>query len=912
MTSGGSAVTAQSVARYDQASQADTATVLAGLGASEEGLTEREVERSRERYGANLIKHEDQDSLGKRIVGAFINPFTVVLIVLAAMSIVTDIILPTTQGRLADRDPLTSIIILSMVAISGVMRFVQESRSAIAVAKLTAMIATNATVVRQPIGAEEVDLTQLVVGDIIQLSAGDMIPADIRIIGAKDLFVNQSSLTGESEPQERTGDAVPGGAPPIERHNLAFMGSNVISGTATAVVLAVGDETMFGDIAKSVAGQSTQTSFEKGVNSVSWVLIRFMLVMVPVVFFANGITTGNWMESLLFGLAVAVGLTPEMLPMIVTACLSKGAVAMSKKQAIIKNLNAMQNFGAIDILCTDKTGTITQDEVALTYFMDVYGREDFRVLRHGFLNSYFQTGLKNLLDVAIIDKTHEEEGQDERLQGLADNYVKVDEIPFDFARRRMSVVVESQYSGKTQMITKGAVEEMLEVCAFAEFQERVEPLTEELKDQIRRTVADFNDDGLRVLAVAHKHDPAPVGTFGAADETNMVLLGYLAFLDPPKQDATEAIQALAEYHVTTKILTGDNEKVTRAICKRVGLDVTNILLGSEVEALSDEELGATALTTNVFGRLSPMQKARIVTVLRGAGHTVGFLGDGINDAAAMRAADIGISVDTAVDIAKESADIILLKKDLMVLKDGLIEGRKTYANMIKYIKMTASSNFGNMFSVVIAAALLPFVPMLPVQIIFLNLIYDISCIAIPWDNVDKEYLRQPRRWDASSVSSFMIWLGPISSVFDLTTYALLYFYLIPKFVTGGIPFHAIDPAQIVETGMFAGLNMRFAFIALFHAGWFVESMWSQTLVIHMIRTPKIPFLQSHASWQLTALTTAGIVALTIVPFTGFGRSIGLIPLPGEYFWWLALTIVAYMVLAQVLKHVYIRRHGELL
>jgi Mg2+-importing ATPase len=676
-------------------------------------------------------------------------------------------------------------------------------------------------------------------------------------------------------------------------------------------VVATGDDTMFGSMAKSVAGQAVQTSFEKGVNSVSWVLIRFMLVMVPIVFLANGITTNDWMESLLFGLAVAVGLTPEMLPMIVTACLSKGAVAMSKKKTIIKNLNSMQNFGAIDILCTDKTGTITQDKVVLEYHLDVHGKEDVRVLRHAFLNSFYQTGLKNLMDIAIIHRTREEETEEAQLQDLSVTYEKVDEIPFDFSRRRMSVVV-SDKSGKTQLITKGAVEEMLSICTYAEYKGNVEPLTAELKKEIIKTVDDLNDDGMRVIAIAQKTNPSPVGAFGVKDEAEMVLIGYLAFLDPPKESASEAITALLEYGVTTKILTGDNDKVTRTICKQVGLRVDNLLLGADLDKMDDRELGRAAEKTNVFAKLSPDQKARVVRVLRENGHTVGFMGDGINDAAAMRASDIGISVDTAVDIAKESADIILLEKDLMVLEEGLIEGRKTYANMIKYIKMTASSNFGNMFSVVAASALIPFLPMLSVHIIFLNLIYDISCTAIPWDNVDIEFLQKPRKWDASSVGSFMIWIGPTSSVFDLTTYLLMYFYICPKFVSGGVPFTQIPDGAAIQSGLFAGLNMKMTFMAMFQAGWFVESMWSQTLVIHMIRTPKLPFIQSRASFPLTTLTCIGIDGLTIIPFTAFGTRIGLVSLPGEYFIWLVVTIILYMALATCLKKAYVKHYGELL
>ncbi|MDR0320674.1 MAG: magnesium-translocating P-type ATPase [Treponema sp.] len=904
--------------RYAMASRNTVENSLSFLSSTQQGLRSHQVDTNRTQFGNNRVTHEREKSIGERIIRAFINPFTVILMTLATASLIMDVIMPITQGE--EGDPLTVIIIMTMVMISGLMRFVQEARSTVAVHKLLAMISTKATVERIGYGIREIELEDIVVGDIVHLSAGDMIPADVRVIKAKDLFVSQAALTGESEPLEKIPDEyTPKISAFTECHNLGFMGTNVVSGAATAVVIATGNDTMFGSMAKSVAGKAVKTSFEKGVNAVSWVLIRFMLVMVPLVFMINGVTTGDWMESLLFGLAVAVGLTPEMLPMIVTACLAKGAVSMSKKKTIIKNLNAMQNFGAIDILCADKTGTLTQNDVVLEYHLDVHGKEDIRVLRHAFLNSYYQTGLKNLMDVAIIRKTQEEaeEGKDDlnngapKLGELSQVYEKVDEIPFDFKRRRMSVVV-SDKSGKTQMITKGAVEEMLSICSHVEYKGSHEPLTAELKKEVIKTVDDLNEDGMRVIAIAQKINPSPVGAFGVKDETEMTLIGYLAFLDPPKDDTAEALKALMEYGVTTKILTGDNDKVTRTICKHVGMKVDNLLLGSDVDSMDDIALMKAARKTNVFAKLSPDQKARIVRVMREDGHTVGFMGDGINDAAAMRAADIGISVDTAVDIAKESADIILLEKDLMVLEEGLIEGRKTYGNMIKYIKMTASSNFGNMFSVVAASALIPFLPMMGVHILFLNLIYDISCSSIPWDNVDKEFLQKPRKWDASSIGSFMIWIGPTSSVFDITTYLLMYFYICPKFVSDGLLFNQIPDGTMIESGLFAGFDMRYTYMAMFHAGWQVESMWSQTFVIHMIRTPKIPFIQSHAAWPLTTLTLAGIALLTYIPFTPFGRRIDLVPLPAEYFIWLVATILLYMMLAQCLKRAYVKHYGDLL
>lgn len=874
------------------------------------GLEPGKVEENRSEYGSNKVTREKKKTLPQRLAGAFINPFTAILFCLALVSSFTDMIFPhfSLFGCVPkDFDCLTVVIILTMVFLSGTLRFVQESRSGNAAEKLLAMITTTCTVTRKGQEMAEIPLDEVVVGDIVHLSAGDMLPADVRILDAKDLFVSQASLTGESEPIEKipmvneTRDAI------TDYTNIAFMGSNVLSGSASAVVVTVGDHTLFGSMASGVAHEAVETSFSKGVNAVSWVLIRFMLVMVPLVFVANGITKGDWLSAFLFGISIAVGLTPEMLPMIVTTCLAKGAVSMSKKQTIVKNLNSIQNFGAIDILCTDKTGTLTQDKVVLEYHLNVNGEDDLRVLRHAYLNSYFQTGYKNLMDVAIIQKTEEEEADDPQLVDLSEHYVKVDEIPFDFARRRLTTVVQNR-DGKTQMVTKGAVEEMLSICSFAECDGKVRPMTKELKSRILATVDDLNEKGFRVLAIAQKSNPSPAGAFGVTDECDMVLMGYLAFLDPPKESTADAIRALKAHGVTTKILTGDNDKVTRTICKQVGLKVRNMLLGSDLENMSDQELAKAAETTDVFAKLTPDQKARVVSVFRENGHTVGFMGDGINDASAMKSADIGISVDTAVDVAKESADIVLLEKDLMVLEEGIIEGRKTYANMIKYIKMTASSNFGNMFSVLAASALLPFLPMESLQLIFLNLIYDLSCTAIPWDNVDEEFISVPRKWDASSVGSFMMWIGPTSSVFDWMTYIFMYFVFCPLFVSKGVLYNDL-------ASHFAGadlVRMQTAYVAMFQTGWFIESMWSQTLVIHMIRTPKLPFIQSHASAPLTLMTFTGIGVLTIIPFTTFGRMLGFVALPTAYFAYLIPCILLYMVLATSLKKAYVRHYGELL
>lgn len=870
------------------ASNTDIENLLKEYKNTFQGYSEENVEIQRENFGENLITHIKTDSMLKRFVNAFVNPFTIVLFILATISTFTDVIFVAST----DRNFTTVIIVMTMVIISGTIRFVQEARSNKSSEQLGAMVKTTIAVERLETGKTEIPLSEVVVGDIVHLGAGDMIPADIRILQAKDLFVSQSSLTGESEHIEKYQENKYGNINnPLELHNLAFMGSNVISGSAICIVIEIGDNTFFGSMAQSIQKKKVVTSFEKGINSVSWVLIRFMMLLVPIVFFINGFTKGNWLQAFLFALSVAVGLTPEMLPMIVTTNLAKGAVNMAKKKTVVKNLNAIQNFGAMDVLCTDKTGTLTQDEVVLEYQLNVKGEEDIRVLRQGFLNSYYQTGLKNLMDIAILNHKN-----DKGMEDLIEKYTKVDEIPFDFNRRRMSVVV-SDRSGKTQLITKGAVEEMLSVSSFAEYNGKVEQLSPALRIEILKTVDRLNDQGMRVIAVAQKTNPSDIGVFSVKDESEMVLIGYLAFLDPPKKTTAVAIKALNEYGVDVKILTGDNDSVTRYICKQVGLGVDNLLLGSDIEDMNQEEFSKAVEDTNIFAKLSPQQKVKIVQELRKNGHTIGFMGDGINDAAAMKEADVGISVDTAVDIAKESADIILLEKDLMVLKEGVLEGRRTFGNIIKYIKMTASSNFGNMFSVVIASAFLPFLPMLPIQILILNLIYDISCISIPWDNMDEEYMKKPRKWDASSIGRFMLWIGPTSSVFDISTYLVMFFIICPAVFGGSYGSAGID---------------KLAFMALFNAGWFVESLWSQTLVIHMIRTPKIPFLQSRASKPVLMTTSIAILIGTIIPFTRFGKSIGMLPMPWYYFPWLIVMIFMYMVLVTILKKIYIKRHGELL
>ena len=879
-------------ARVRTAAALTEAEAYAFLRTERGGITKAEAERRRELYGENVLPSRKKKGAAARLLEAFVNPFTLILLALAAVSVVTDIVLAA-EG---EENYITVIVIAVMVAVSGILRFVQESRSGAAAEKLSAMITTTTCVSRKGEGKKEIPVSELAVGDEVHLSAGDMIPADLRIVAAKDLFVAQSALTGESAPEEKKAEPCEAGSL-TNCGCLAFMGTNVVSGSGVGVVAATGEDTLFGQTAKTLsAGKTEKTAFEKGVNSVSHILIGFMLAMVPVVFLVNGFTKGEWLGAALFAVSIAVGLTPEMLPMIVTACLAKGSVALSKRKVVVKDINSIQNLGAMDILCTDKTGTLTQDKVVLEMHLNVEGEEDARVLCRAFLNSNYQTGLKNLMDVAVIERTHELRASGEIAEEDLTKYQKTDEIPFDFERRRMSVAVTNG-KGKTLLITKGAVEEMLAVSAFAEVGGEVRPLTGELKRGVLARASALNEQGMRVLAIAQKR-LAEGAEVSAADEAEMVLIGYLAFLDPPKETTADAVARLHELGVSVKILTGDNEKVTACICRKVGLAGEHILLGSDLENLNDEQLAAAAEKASVFAKLSPAQKERVVRVLREAGHTVGFMGDGINDAPAMRAADVGISVDTAVDIAKESAGVILLEKDLTVVADGVVEGRKTYANMMKYIKITASSNFGNMLSVLIASAFLPFLPMLSVQIILLNLVYDVSCTSLPWDNVEEESLSRPAVWESRSILRFMFCFGPVSSLFDILTYILLYFVLCPAAV--GAPFAASDAAAQAQ------------FAALFQTGWFVESIFTQSLVLHMLRGKRFPSARSHASLPVCLFTFGGIALLVAIPYTPVGAAFGLIPLPAMYFAFLAAIVVGYVALTTLAKRLYVRKFGSLL
>jgi Mg2+-importing ATPase len=780
-----------------------------------------------------------------------------------------------------------------MVGLGLSLRFVQETRADTAAAKLKAMINVTATVIRngQP---REIPLRELVPGDIVKLSAGDMIPGDVRLLSAKDLFVIQATLTGESLPVEKTDARDPRDKiSPLEHSNICFLGTSVESGSAMAVIVATGGQTYFGRIARTLAGQQVETAFDRGVKKFTWLMIRFMLVMVPLVFLINGLTKHDWHEAFFFSLAVAVGLTPEMLPMIVSVCLSKGALAMSRKKVIVKRLNSIQNFGAMDVLCTDKTGTLTIDHVILEIYCDVFKNENEEVLRDAYLISHFQTGLKNVLDRAVLQ--HKELHKELSL----DKYTKVDEIPFDFSRRMMSVAVEGP-DGQRQLLTKGAPEAVFARCTQFESEGEIFPMEPILVGNLIEQVNDLSEDGFRVLAVATKKvDKRPA--YAKADECNLVLTGYLAFLDPPKDTAAKAISVLCQHGITVKVLTGDNDLVTRKVCTEVGIDAAKILLGTQVEILSDQQLAEAVETTNVFARLSPAHKQRIVQALQRKGHVVGFMGDGINDAPALRAADVGVSVDNAVDIAKESADVILLEKSLLVLEEGVLEGRKVFVNILKYIRMGASSNFGNMFSVIGASAWLPYVPMAPIQVLSNNLLYDFSQVPIPTDNVGPQQIAKPRPWQMGEIARYIVFIGPISSIFDYTTYLLMWFV----FKCGNV--HLAAPPELAARFVGAKVDDCYA-AALFHTGWFVESLMTQTLIIHVIRTNLIPFIQSRASWQLT-VTTLFIMGIgAYLPYSPLAATLGFVPLPAGYWPLLLVTLICYLALTQVIKTWLIRKN----
>jgi Mg2+-importing ATPase len=841
---------------------------LTRLATRDKGLSEEEAEEKRREFGRNEVITRKGGWL-LRTYHRFANPLVIQLLIIAGVSFIMG-------------DLRSTIVVGGMVLISVGLSSIQEERSGRAVESLQAMVRTTANVLRE--GKEqEIPLAEIVPGDIVVLDAGSLVPADIRLIVAKDFFVSQSALTGESMPVEKSSAAVAGnGKSALELPNACFQGSNVLSGSARGVVVNTGSRTYFGAITRKLAGQRSKTSFDKGISGFTWLMIRFMVIMVALVFLIIGITKHNWIDTLLFGLAVAVGLTPEMLPMIVTVNLAKGALAMSKKKVIVKKLGSIQNFGAIDILCTDKTGTLTQDRVILEKHVDVSGRDSDDVLKYAYMNSFYQTGLRNLLDRSVLSHTEFE---------VERKCTKVDEIPFDFTRKRMSVVVD--YEGDHVMICKGAVEDVFKVCTQYQVDEDINPLIDMIRQDVLEDYEALSADGYRVLAIGYREFPREKTVFSTADESEMILLGYIAFFDPPKESTAKALKALKDAGVTVKILTGDNDLVTRKVCKDVGIDVGHLVTGPQLAALSPEKVIETAESATVLARLSPTQKEQIIQSLQSKGHVVGFLGDGINDAPALKKADVGISVDTAVDVAKEAADIVLLEKSLLVLDDGIIEGRKVFGNIIKYIRMGASSNFGNMFSVLGGSFFLPFLPMLPIQVLTNNMLYDISQIGIPSDRVDPEFTTVPRKWNIGNIQRFMIFIGPMSSIFDYATFFLmLFFFGCIAFSTAGTS--AADKAH---------------YEALFHTGWFVESILTQTLIVHVIRTRKIPFIQSRASPVMYFFTFLVMAIGIYLPYSPLATFLGFVPLPAVYWLWIAGFLVAYSALTHLVKTWFFRKFG---
>ncbi|WP_437613484.1 magnesium-translocating P-type ATPase [Erwinia sp. V71] len=873
--------------RIADEAQVSLDTTFATLNSSAEGLTHRQAEERLAQFGLNQVAQEKAPHALIQLLLAFNNPFIFVLMGLAAISFFTDYWLPARKGEETDLTGVT--IMLVMISLSGLLRFWQEFRTNKAADALKSLVQTRVTARRRTddrATAQWIDVNQqhLVPGDIISLSAGDIIPADVRLIDTRDLLVSQAALTGEALPVEKCclndaqhalhdigENALPGLA------NICLMGSSVISDHATAIVVATGSQSWFGSLAKNIVGKRAPTSFDRGVNSVSWLLIRFMAIMVPVVLVINGLSKGDWLDATLFALAVAVGLTPEMLPMIVSTNLAKGAMAMARRKVVVKRLNAMQNFGAMDVLCTDKTGTLTEDHIALAQHLDILGRPCRQALQLAWLNSVHQSGMKNLMDRAVL-----EFARDDRC--LPRDWRKIDELPFDFTRRRLSVSL-SDDRGQHQLICKGAVEEVLAISTHLEQSGQIVALDQGWRDEILQRAAAFNQQGYRVLLVATRK----LDSQGwhqrllPEDERDLTLCGMLTFLDPVKASAAAAICALRDNGVQVKVLTGDSPLITAKICRDLAIDAGVPLLGEEIEQMSDEQLQARVGLHTIFARLTPSQKTRVVTLLQANGHTVGFLGDGINDAEALHAADVGISVDNATDIAKESADIILLEKSLLVLEQGVLAGRQTFGNIIKYLNITASSNFGNVFSILVASAFIPFLPMLAIQLLLQNLIYDISQLALPWDKMDKAFVRKPRKWDAKNIGRFMLCMGPISSIFDITTFALMW--------------HVFGANSVDHQ-------------TLFQSGWFIEGLLSQTLVVHMLRTRQIPFIQTRASWPIM-LTTLLVVIIGIgLPFSPLNSAFGLQPLPLAYFPWLLATLLGYCLLSQGVKQLYIRRFGQ--
>ena len=850
-------------------SKLEVEKLFENLKTSYEGISIVEVDERLEEYGKNTVEIKSENTIIHKLKEAFINPFNIVLMIVAGITFFTDIIIAS------KKDYATFTLIISTILISAIISLKEQTKSDNAAKKLKKMITNKMEVIRDDVQST-VDVENIVPGDIVKLSSGDMIPGDVRFLEVKDLFIDQASLTGESNPVEKLSISK-GNEDITDISNIGFMGTNVVSGSALAVVLATGNNTYFGSMAKSMYNVNEKNSFEKGINDISILLIKFMAVMVPIILVSNIVTKKDFWSSLIFAITIAVGLTPEMLPVITTSTLAKGAIEMSKKKTIVKRLSTIQTFGQMNILCTDKTGTLTEDEVVLEKYMDVLGNESLRILKHAFLNSYFQTGLKNLIDVAIISRAEKE-----NLNILKEKYVREDEIPFDFTRRRMSVVLKDE-NGKRQLITKGAVDEILDICSFIDIDGKAIELTDELREKVYLVYEENNSEGLRVLAVAQKNNIHDVETFGIQDESDMVLIGFVGFLDPPKESAKGAISALKAHGVDTVVLTGDSEGVALNVCKKVGIKVSNRLTGKQIENFTDEELKEKVKNCHLYSKLSPLQKQRIVRIYQENGNTVGYMGDGINDSPPLKQADVGISVDTAVDIAKETADIILLEKDLNVLEEGVINGRKTFTNLLKYIKMATSGNFGNMLSIIIASIFLPFLPMLPIHILIQNLLNDFAQIGMPFDNVDAEYIRKPKTWDTKGIKKFMFAFGIISTILDILCFIILWY-------------------------VFKYNNIENA--VLFQSGWFVFGILSQTLIIHLIRTNKIPFIQSKSSKQLL-ISTFTIVLITLaISFTDIATIFDLSRLQVNYIAWILLLMVIYVLLIQIYKKIYIRRNKE--
>ncbi|MBR2599310.1 MAG: magnesium-translocating P-type ATPase [Erysipelotrichaceae bacterium] len=833
------------------------------------GLSTEQVAANTEKYGKNIINQSNENTLIIRLKDAIINPFNIVLLAVSGVTYFTDVVLAEKASY------ATFAMLLIIVAISSAVSFIQSEKSNNAARQLQKMISNNIEVIRNGYTLS-INIEDAVPGDIVKLGAGDMVPGDVRFYDLKDLFIDQSQLTGESVPVEKFTDCREHDNI-TELSNIGFMGSNIVSGSAKAVILSTGNYTYFGSMAKSLSSEDTRSTFDENMDSISRLLIRFMFVMIPVIFIANLLTKNNWLDSLMFGITIAVGLMPEMLPVIMTSSLAKGAITMSKKKTIVKRLGAIQTFGEMDVLCTDKTGTLTEDKVILEKYLNARGEEDIRVLSHAFLNSYFQTGMKNLMDRAIIAR-----GEKEGLNRLKREYVREDEIPFDFQRRMMSVVMRDK-NIKRQLITKGAVEEVISRCRYVDVNGQAEEINDEWLNIARKVADDNGREGIRVIAVAQKNDIHDVDTFGIDDEKDLVLLGFIGFLDPPKESAKPALDNLKKSGIRTVVLTGDSEGVAIAVSKRLGIDVTYTYNGAAVDKMSDEELKEACDRCYVFAKLNPMQKKRIVDVMQQQGHTVGYMGDGINDSPPLKQADVGISVDTAVDIAKEVADIILLEKDLQVLEDGVMEGRKTFANMNKYLKMAISGNFGNMLSVVIASLLLPFLPLKPVHILVQNILNDFAQLGMPFDNVEPEYVEKPKKWNVTGIRKFMVYFGLLSTVLDVLCFGVLWFV-----------FRYDDPS-VAE---------------FFQCGWFMFGVISQTMVIHTIRTHKIPFIGANASLQLYVSNIAVVIITLVIGMTDISGIFDMGKVPGIYGLWMLLLLLIYLIMAQIMKKIYIKVNKE--